>query len=83
MSTLATLIAIAAWCGYPNGDYGQISVNGCRQEIHQCLEKTPKNPDCFLNYQLKSNKRDGSISDKSDGIIYEYIQPSKSFLKGD
>lgn len=52
MTMLATLIAIAAWCGQPNGYYNAQHVDQCRQDILQCLDKTPRNAQCFISEQL-------------------------------
>ena len=63
MTLLATLIAIAAWCGQPivvsqHGNtfeykyYTAQEVNQCRQELRDCLQKHPKDAQCFLDQRL-------------------------------
>jgi len=53
MTALATLIAIAAWCGSPAlGGKSPPQVDQCRQEIKACLDKTPHNQACFMDEKL-------------------------------
>jgi len=61
MNTLATLIAIAAWCGQPNaGLYGSgwspRAVQQCRQAIWACLQKHPHDAQCFLDEKLDAEE---------------------------
>lgn len=53
MTALATLIAIAAWCGSPAlGGITAAQVDQCRQELRACLDKTPHNQACFMNEKV-------------------------------
>ena len=53
MTTLGTLIAIAAWCGFPSAG-GQTfdSVAQCRQAIYQCIQTKGHKAECFTQYDL-------------------------------
>lgn len=55
MYILATLIAVAAWCGQPNPYYTSQDVDQCRQQLLHCLDKTPHDPKCFTEQILKEN----------------------------
>lgn len=53
MTVLATLIAIAAWCGSPAlGGRTPTQVDQCRQDIVACLGKTAHNQACFMDEKL-------------------------------
>jgi hypothetical protein len=60
MSLLATLIAVAAWCGQPitnsiitsENFYTATQVDQCRKDILQCLDKTPRSKECFTQEKL-------------------------------